>query len=297
MQRISAAEMKAIGDCTHCARVSLIWLCGPQRPGYHRRRFRPKLASGFCRRFPLVSAFGGKIMNSVCRVFAIVCALALIPIASPAQWNKKPYTEWSDKEAMKVLNESPWGQTHTFTDMSKAFSTGPARNTSAPQPESSVRKVNFRIRCLSAKPIREAFARAITLNRKGQLPEQLATQLSNFVAAGFRDYIVVTVDCDSSEAREEISQTRSLLDNRTTADLKNVTYLQAGGKRVFLQEYQSPKADGLGARFLFPRLVDGEPWISEKTDDIHFVSEFSSNYKLDMRYKVKDMMYQGKLEY
>lgn len=241
-------------------------------------------------------------MKPACRAF-VISALALMlasPLAISAQWNKKPYTEWSEKEAMKLLNDSPWGQTHTFTDMSRSFSTGPGSNPTArttPSADASVRNVHFRIRFLSATPVREAFARMIELNQKSKIPEQFAAQLKAFVVRGFNDYVVVTVDCDSAESKEELQQVRALLNNRTTADLKNNTYLQSGIQKIFLAEYQSPQSDGLGARLAFPRVVDGRPWLTSENVDIHFYSELSTVYKLSVRYKVKEMIYQGKLEY
>lgn len=241
-------------------------------------------------------------MKPVCRLL-LVSAFALMlahPLAISGQWNRKPYTEWSEKEAMKLLNDSPWGQTHTFTDMSKSFSTGPGSNPTArttPSADASVRNVHIRVRFLSARPVREAFARMIELNQKGKIPEQFAAQLAAFVARGFNDYVVVTVDCDSAESKEELQQVRALLNNRTTADLKNNTYLQSGIQKVFLEDYQSPQSDGLGARLAFPRLVEGRPWLTSENVDIHFHSEMSATYKVDTRHKVRDMMYQGKLEY
>jgi len=238
-------------------------------------------------------------MKPVCRAFVTaVFALVLAHLAFSGQWNNKPYTEWSEKEAMKLLNDSPWGQTQAFTDMSKTFATGPGRAPSSSQSgEAAPKKVNFRIRFLSARPIREAFARAIELRQKSPLPEQFAAQLKAFAANGFNDYIVITLDCDTSDSQAELQQLLALLNNRTTIDLKNNTYLQVGNRKVFIEEYQTPKADGLGARLAFPRLADGKPWITTESGDIHFYSEFSSVYKLNMRYKIKDMIYQGKLEY
>ena len=66
----------------------------------------------------------------------MLSALSLIYVASvgAAQWNKKPYTEWSEKESMKVLNDSPWAQTQTITDTSQM--TGQGRADSALDPES-----------------------------------------------------------------------------------------------------------------------------------------------------------------
>ena len=46
-----------------------------------------------------------------CVVFIL---LAVLFIAVPAVAQKtKPWTEWTEKEAAKVLNESAWGQTQT----------------------------------------------------------------------------------------------------------------------------------------------------------------------------------------
>jgi hypothetical protein len=241
-------------------------------------------------------------MKPVCRLL-LVGAFALVlthPTIVSGQWGKKPYTEWSDKEAMKLLNDSPWGQTHTFTDMSKSFSTGPGSNPSArstPSADASVRNVHCRARFLSARPVREAFARMIEINQKTKLPEEFAAQLKAFVTRGFNDYVVVALDCDSAESKQELQEVQTLLHNRTTADLKNNTYLQSGIQKIFLEEYQSPKSDGLGARLVFPRNVDGKPWLTTENVEIHFHSELSTTYKIDTRYKVKEMMYQGKLEY
>ncbi|HEY7547074.1 MAG TPA: hypothetical protein VID27_19430, partial [Blastocatellia bacterium] len=74
--------------------------------------------------------------------FFLVCSA----IAS-AQWNKKPYTEWTPKEVQKVLNDSPWGQTQAFANMSNRFNTGPGRTaTSSQTEEASTDYLNFRIR-------------------------------------------------------------------------------------------------------------------------------------------------------
>ena len=52
-------------------------------------------------------------MKPVCCVFVITSFALLLghPMSLSAQWNKKPYTEWSEKEATKLLNDSPWCQT------------------------------------------------------------------------------------------------------------------------------------------------------------------------------------------
>jgi hypothetical protein len=240
-----------------------------------------------------------------------------------AQWNKKPYTEWSEKEAMKLLNDSPWGQTHSFTDTSRQSSTqrsGGGSTTAIAE----VVSVHFRVRFLSARSTRQAFIRVIELQQKGKLPEQVAERMKAFANADFPDYIVVAVTVDSDKPSNMLQQANALLYKLTTNELKNTTYLVVdSGKRVFLREYQPPGKDGFGARFIFPRQVDGEPFISEKSGDIVFHSDLSGGSALDAtlpntaipnrdasmrtassfgftintRYKVKDMLFGGKLEY
>lgn len=242
-------------------------------------------------------------MNRFCRicmtaapVFVFICAVSI-----SAQWNKKPYTEWSEKDAKKLLNESPWGQTQVFSDTSNEFgrgiATGAGGAVDSRSGDYSAHHLNIRIRFLSAKPIRQAFSRMILLGQKGQVPDQLAAQLNAFATQDFPDYIVVSVDCDANESKNEIREFSALLDTRSIVDLKNNTYLSAKGQRTFIASYQPPKKDGLGAKFIFPRTVNGQPTIPPDSDEIQFYSEFSNKYKLNMRFKVKDMMVNGKLEY
>jgi hypothetical protein len=111
-----------------------------------------------------------------------------------------------------------------------------------------------------------------------------------------------------------LQDARALLQKLTTTTIKNNTYLLTKeGQRVFLQEYQAPRNDGLGARFVFPRLVDGKPFITPDSGEILFHADLGGGsrlnstlpnsdaarnaFTLNTRYKVKDMMYDGKLEY
>jgi hypothetical protein len=46
-------------------------------------------------------------------LFALTALLLGLPLGA-AQWDKKPAAEWSDKDALKLLNESPWTRTQVF---------------------------------------------------------------------------------------------------------------------------------------------------------------------------------------
>ena len=264
-------------------------------------------------------------MKSLCRVLVMGGAILM---AAPsftvtAQWTRKPYTEWSEKEALKLLNDSPWAQTQTVTDTSKQSSTtrsGSGSTTAI----ADIISINFRVRFFSAKPTRQAIARIMELQQKGKLPEQMAAQLKALAAADFPDYIIVTVTVESDKPSNMLQQANASLYKLTTNELKNDTYLVIrDGKRLFLKEYQRPRNDGLGARFIFQRLPDGEPFINERSEEILFHAEMSGGSALDgtipnsdipnrdasgrtassigftinTRYKVKDMVFNGKLEY
>lgn len=242
-------------------------------------------------------------------MLGLLALLTICPGAILAQWNKKPYTEWSQKEVSRLLENSPWSQTQTFTDTSKNFSVSSGSTAVA-----DVINVNFRIRFLSAKPVRQAIGRYMELQQKGKLPDQLAAQLKAFATADFPDYVIITVLCDSDKASNLLQQALSLLQKLKTSELKHDTYIVGrDGERVFLQEYQPPRNDGLGARFVFPRLVNGKPFITPESGEILFHSDLGggsglnstipnsstrfNGFTLNARYKAKDMMFDGKLEY
>ncbi|MBS1789531.1 MAG: hypothetical protein JST85_17535 [Acidobacteria bacterium] len=231
----------------------------------------------------------------------VLCVLALV-IAAEAQKKTKPWTEWSEKEVSKMLNDSPWGQTQTSTDTSQmTYSPTPRNLPNRPldSPDSSSQgalnqsvNLNFRIRFLSAKPIRQAFARRVMMNNP-----QLTEQLKQFADQTSDQYIVVAVDYDSNDRRFS-GPAMQAFNSANPGQLKTNTYLEIkDGKRVFLNQYMQPTNDGMGAKFVFPRMVEGKPFITAESGYIRFYSELSPNIKLNMRFKIADMNYNEKLEF
>jgi hypothetical protein len=239
-------------------------------------------------------------------LLAIAAVVLACLLTARAQWDKKPYTEWSNRDVQKILTDSPWGRTQSFTVASQLFNSGisgkggiaGARAGSPPDRPSDAPHINFRVRFLSAKPIRQALVRWMEIKQKNQMNEQLAAQMKQFASGEFLEIIVVAVTCESDLVGENVQQAAALLRNNATSSLKNNTFLEIkGGQRIFLQEFQPPRPDGFGARFVFPRLVNDKPFITLESEEIHFYTELSDVYKLDRRFKVKDMMFDGKLEY
>jgi len=223
----------------------------------------------------------------------LMFVIAFVVVAG-AQKKVKPWDEWDEKEVQRMLNNSPWGQTQTETNTSEMFysanETGRSRSTEGAYNQAI--NLNFRIRLLSAKPIRQAFARGV-----GMKNPQLVEKLHAFADQKSDQWIVVAVDYDSTDQRFT-GKAMQLFSSAITSTLKNNTYLETkDGKRVFLQEYMAPIKDGMGAKFVFPRTIDDKPFVNAESGYLRFYAEMGANIKLNMRFKIADMMYDGKLEY
>ncbi len=234
--------------------------------------------------------------------FAIMTAVVLVAAVVAKEKKPKPWTEWSQKDAQKILNDSPWGQTQVEADLSEMFyheTTGRGDLAASRAERGAYNQavvVNFRIRLLSAKPIRQAFARLIELQQKAP-NQQLSDSLRGFADRRFDEWIVVAVDFDSKDARMS-GPVMQVFNSANTGLLKNSTYLETGdGRRLFLQDYKAPINDGLGAKFIFPKTEGGEPFITPKSGELRFYSDIPKTITLNMRFKLADMMYDGILEY
>jgi hypothetical protein len=241
--------------------------------------------------------------------YLVACLIVLVLTGIPLAQNPKPWTEWSKKDAEKTLNDSAWAQTQTETDTSEmtysptVTPVGSAGNASRgldSRGESGAKNspiaVKYHVRLLSARPIREAFSRLVLISQEKATP-QLIEQLNSFVNRDFADYIVVAVTFDTTDARME-GPVRQAFSGVTADLLKNATYLERkDGKRLFLMDYRSPIKDGMGAKFVFPRVLDEKAFITEDAGAIRFYSEVNSKIKINVKFKVSDLVYAGRLEY
>lgn len=244
------------------------------------------------------------------RRILFICSI-LILFAAVAQAQKtKPWTEWSAKEADKVLNDSGWGQTQTEGDSSSQPTSTSAISQTTAGKESQVRSadaaknvesgerkdsmsVHYRVRLLSAKPIRAAFVRMVEI--QGAKPETVA-QLKTFVDREFGDYIVVTITMDGND-KKRMGLATQQINSADGEALKTTTYLERkDGKRISLMEYRAP-SDALGAKFVFPRMLEGKPFIEADSGEVRFSTEVGKGMKISRRFKVSEMMYEGKLEF
>ena len=233
-------------------------------------------------------------VSTLCVVFASV---------GVAQKKLTPWTEWSKKDAQKILDDSGWGQTQVETDTSELFYQPTARGgVNAGQRDSEgatnqATSVKYHLRFFSARPVRMALVRLIELGQAGQLDAATDARLKNFAELSSDYSIIVTATYESGDQRFA-NRVMQGFNSATAATLKNNTYLERNdGKRLFVGEYAPPGRDGFGARFIFPRTVDGQPFLTPDAGEVRFFSEVDKSVKLNMRFKLAAMMYEGRLEY
>jgi hypothetical protein len=230
--------------------------------------------------------------------------------AAMAQKTDKKWTDWSKKDAEKIYDGSPWAkvQTDSDTDQQMYSPTSASAGTTAQQRSVSAERsvvgatnqathVNFQVRFFSARPIRQALARMIELNANGKMTPEETANLHSWAEYKSDDSIIITVNFTGNDQRYT-NDAMQALNGAVTATLKNETYLQrTDNKQLFLQQYVPPGTDHFGARFIFVRKPDGQPFIDANTKEIRFYTNLGGGMKVDRRFKVSDMMFEGQLEY
>ena len=263
------------------------------------------------------------------RVVLAIIVVIFMAESAFAQKPLKPWVEWSKKDAQKILDSSPWSQTQTETDTSEmSFSPtamGDTRNRESQGATNQATHVKFHIRLFSARPVRQAYVRLLELDQPEASDQATAEKRHAWANLAANDSIIVTVACESNDQRY-LRRVMQSFNSAVTSVLKNSVYLERkDGKRVFLGEYVPPGKDLFGARFIFPRVIDGQPFLAEPSGSLRFHAEYenkalldaptprsgqssrSSNnsvqpesqfkLKLDMKFNVKDLIYNGELEY
>jgi len=242
---------------------------------------------------------------------ATACALLFVLAGFASAQTTKPWTEWSKKEVEKTLNDSAWSQTHAEAPQSQPSSTAAITSTMAARredrsidaasnnAESGQSKpkasIKYYVRFLSAKPIRAAFARRVLLEQ-AQPNEELATQLKAFVDRDFSNYIVITVSVEVGDEKMVSGVTRAFSAATTEALQQNVYLERKDGKKLFLMEYRPPAGDGMGAKFVFKRAEGGQPFLTDN-DSVRFFAQLNEKMKVNAKYKLADMLFDGRVEY
>ena len=223
-----------------------------------------------------------------------ICATAAGLVAGQKQ--QKPWKEWSKTDAQKILKDSPWAHQQIDQDFVEPSPLTRPIDSSIGTRLNQNEGMTYGIRFFSARPVRQAFVRMIQLQKKDLTPDMMS-RLNTFAEIASEDSIIIAVTVENPDANM-LGKAMQIMRNSTTIYLKNTTYLErTDGKRVFIEQYTPPGGDGFGARFIFPRNLDGKPFLGPDITGVRFVSDLGSSIKLDMKFNVAEMMHNGILEF
>ena len=159
----------------------------------------------------------------------------------------------------------------------------------------------FFVRLLSAPPIRRAYARVQQIqNGYDEMTPAAKSRLDATIAPGLNmdvsRWIVVTISFRSNNPNMELGVKR-FFDSQRLETMRDRAYLATGDfPRVELAEYFTPREDAVGAKFVFPRHIDGVPVVSPDQKEVNFEVNIPSVYRrLRVNFSVPDMMVEGTL--
>jgi hypothetical protein len=224
------------------------------------------------------------LIRSGCLAVSICLALA----------SQEAYQNWSLSQALQLLNSSPWARQETYTRVISGVGSG----------VSGEKEIfnTFYVRFISASPLRQALVRVQQIEYGyGELAAEEKRRYDEYardnLLSGFGDWIVVAVSFRSNDPNEE-SSVRRFFERETAETLKNRAFLSTKQfSQVHIQTYFPPRDEGIGAKFVFPRELDGSPIVSETTESVTFelLEVPAASSRLRARFRVKDMLVNGKL--
>jgi hypothetical protein len=204
------------------------------------------------------------------------------------------FSRWSMDKAVQILNASPWARQETMTRVISGVGSGISG-------EKEIYNT-FYIRFLSARPVREAYARIQQINHgyDRMSPEQKRrfemAQSAN-LDMDVRQWIVVSVSFRSNDPNEE-SSVRRFLQSETVKTLKNKVYLStAACPQLELSAYFPPREESVGAKFIFPREANGAPVVTKdcETITLEMLGFTGANSRLRATFSIKPMAVGGEL--
>jgi hypothetical protein len=225
------------------------------------------------------------------------------PARHPAgQWDRKTPAAWSRGDVLKLLTESPWSRTQkitAITDRAETPSINPAPTIRRNDIDLVPGEIRFRIRLISAKPVREALGRYADQIQDERERFDIRDLVDFLQSEDHSDLVIVMVSCDTAVPGSQFEEIQAALETGDTDKMKKESSIEIPGKpelrQIGLQEYKSwGRRSGL---FKFPRAVDGKPWLAQETAEFRFRTKLGKTAPVVATFKPKDMLFDGALEY
>lgn len=238
-------------------------------------------------------------MRNAIQKFMLLLLLASVGAAqSNDYWEKKDYRQWTDRECRKLLEDSPWANLHT---VSQVF-IDPIHRDSTSRERQSNPKIVYRVQIRSATPVRQALVRLSQIDVKYDEMSDDARRAfdqnaEKILSANSAQTVVIHVNYSSNVQNDDRELARHW-HSQTTERLKNSVFLiGGGGVKVPLSSYSPGEGASREFQFVFPREYNGRPFIApgDKTLKLEFnhPNIRGAGERVLIEFKIGKMMMRG----
>jgi hypothetical protein len=228
-----------------------------------------------------------------------VAALALMPLGAADFWQEKKFSEWSEKQARRILDDSPWARPVAISDgrrggmrsgdgggrdlsddTSPSPSRAPRRGGSRAQPPEAPPAVMSVLRWHTALPVKQAVARI----RFGDAAET-APDAVKMLSREEKQYVLGVTNLPGSVLREGKDSLKP-----------NIRLRLKGKPEIPVADIQTDRqGNRLTLYLFFPKGQEGNPVIEASDGEVEVVMKLGE-MKISRKFKLKEMMFGGKLE-
>jgi len=232
---------------------------------------------------------------------SVLFLLASVVFSAPF-WQKKPYTEWSEKDCVKLLSNSPWAYPYATTGITLPGFMQSDGDIVGGEDVGSItggvgdREVHIflRFRFVTARAVKAAIGQSRLIANPGN--KEVAEQVANYLEQPQGDQVIVEVTYYSEPPGHPGLQTvQNFLRTSTIDTLKTRVWLSSSSSDVYdpIDRYVPPGANQPGALLFFQRNdASGKPYFdgSEKQILLHMETSFET---VDLKMKPKNMKFEG----
>ncbi len=209
-------------------------------------------------------------------------------------WQSKPFTEWADKDLTKMVTNSPWAK-EFIVEMpggaaggggggkGKGGGTRDGGQTGAAEAGGGMPSLTLVIRWVSALPVKQAMVR---MNFKGDAAS--SPEAKQRLEANEPDYVIAVSGLNRGLVRGSADELKQAMMAATQLVIKGKEPIKPTDFRIVGQG----RVDAL---FAFPRTNP----ITEDDKEVEFQSKVGAagaTISIKQRFRLKDMMFNGKLE-
>ncbi|MGA7785765.1 MAG: hypothetical protein WB997_14070 [Candidatus Acidiferrales bacterium] len=224
-------------------------------------------------------------------------------------WAKKNWKEWSKGECNKILDDSPWAQRKIVENSSALTSQPSASRTVDPSlggtSNLGAGEVTYRVRLLSAEPVREAMIRQeqieknydkMTDDQKKSFDAQMDQKM-----AKHPDSILIHVIFEGNTANLKTSLATYWESFPSDAIPQDVYITTDGGTRILPRSYTVKMAEN-EFDLVFPRSSNDQPVVAPGAKSVKLmiknpkIGDFKEKM-ITFEFKLDKMSFGGKLEY